>query len=215
MLIVGAGPVGLALAADLGSRGVPCLVVEQGKGRRSIRAPPRSTPARWSSCAAWAWPTRCATSARPTTFPHTALYCTTLTGFEIARIERPHHGGGGLDGRTARSGRSAATRSGSTRCCASCAVSYACVDHPATAAASRAARRARRPCGRDRARSRKRRAHRRSRRALRRRLQRRALADPPRARHRHERLVLSRLFHHRSSCARRNCGPTTAWARRR
>ena len=32
VLIVGAGPVGLALAADLGSRGVPCLVVEQGDG---------------------------------------------------------------------------------------------------------------------------------------------------------------------------------------
>ena len=32
ILIVGAGPVGLALAADLGGRGVPCLVVEQGEG---------------------------------------------------------------------------------------------------------------------------------------------------------------------------------------
>ena len=27
--IVGAGPVGLALAADLGWRGVPCVVLEQ------------------------------------------------------------------------------------------------------------------------------------------------------------------------------------------
>ena len=32
ILIVGAGPVGLALAADLGSRGVPCLAIEQGDG---------------------------------------------------------------------------------------------------------------------------------------------------------------------------------------
>ena len=32
ILIVGAGPVGLALAADLGRRRVPCLVVEQGDG---------------------------------------------------------------------------------------------------------------------------------------------------------------------------------------
>ena len=29
----------------------------------------------------------------PEDFPHTALYCTKLTGFEIARIERPGHGG--------------------------------------------------------------------------------------------------------------------------
>lgn len=32
VLIVGGGPVGLALAADLGRRGVPCLVIEQGDG---------------------------------------------------------------------------------------------------------------------------------------------------------------------------------------
>src|SRR4029077_20815953 len=32
ILIVGAGPVGLALAADLGLRGVACLVIEQGEG---------------------------------------------------------------------------------------------------------------------------------------------------------------------------------------
>ena len=30
VLIVGGGPVGLALALDLGWRGVPCLLVEQG-----------------------------------------------------------------------------------------------------------------------------------------------------------------------------------------
>jgi len=32
VLIVGGGPVGLALAGDLGWRGVPCLLVEQGDG---------------------------------------------------------------------------------------------------------------------------------------------------------------------------------------
>ncbi len=37
-------------------------------------------PARWSSCAAGAWPTRCATRSAPEDFPHTALYCTTLDG---------------------------------------------------------------------------------------------------------------------------------------
>jgi 2-polyprenyl-6-methoxyphenol hydroxylase-like FAD-dependent oxidoreductase len=34
-------------------------------------------------------------ASAPEDFPHTALYCTSLTGFEIARIERPHHGGKG------------------------------------------------------------------------------------------------------------------------
>jgi 2-polyprenyl-6-methoxyphenol hydroxylase-like FAD-dependent oxidoreductase len=34
-------------------------------------------------------------ASAPEDFPHTALYCTSLNGFEIARIERPHHGGAG------------------------------------------------------------------------------------------------------------------------
>ncbi|MGH7089529.1 MAG: FAD-dependent monooxygenase, partial [Stellaceae bacterium] len=33
VLIVGGGPVGLALAADLGWRGIACILVEQGDGR--------------------------------------------------------------------------------------------------------------------------------------------------------------------------------------
>ena len=33
VLIVGGGPVGLALAGDLGWRGIPCLLVERGDGR--------------------------------------------------------------------------------------------------------------------------------------------------------------------------------------
>ena len=33
VLIVGAGPIGLALAGDLGFRGVSCLLIEKGDGR--------------------------------------------------------------------------------------------------------------------------------------------------------------------------------------
>ena len=36
-------------------------------------------------------------ASAPEDFPHTALYCTSLNGFEIARIERPHHGGARAD----------------------------------------------------------------------------------------------------------------------
>ena len=32
VLIVGAGPVGLALAGDLGWRGIPCVLIERGDG---------------------------------------------------------------------------------------------------------------------------------------------------------------------------------------
>ncbi|HEY6256036.1 MAG TPA: FAD-dependent monooxygenase [Xanthobacteraceae bacterium] len=39
MLIVGAGPVGLALAVDLGLRGVSCLIIKHGPQDRAHRAP--------------------------------------------------------------------------------------------------------------------------------------------------------------------------------
>ena len=32
VLIVGAGPVGLAFAGELGWRGIPCLLIEKGDG---------------------------------------------------------------------------------------------------------------------------------------------------------------------------------------
>jgi 2-polyprenyl-6-methoxyphenol hydroxylase-like FAD-dependent oxidoreductase len=95
ILIVGGGPVGLALAADLGARGVPCTVIEQGDGpadhpRASVlNARSMEFLRRWGVAEA------VRTAGTPEDFPHTALYCTTLSGFEIARIERPHHGGRG------------------------------------------------------------------------------------------------------------------------
>src|SRR3984957_10225864 len=95
ILIVGAGPVGLALAADLGRRGVPCLVIEQGEG------PPDHPRASALNARSMEFMRRFGVAdavraaSAPEDFPHTALYCTSLNGFEIARIERPHHGGPG------------------------------------------------------------------------------------------------------------------------
>jgi 2-polyprenyl-6-methoxyphenol hydroxylase-like FAD-dependent oxidoreductase len=95
ILIVGGGPVGLALAADLGLRGAPCLLIEQGEGppdhprASAINARSMEFMRRFGVADA----VRAASA--PEDFPHTALYCTSLNGFEIARIERPHHGGKG------------------------------------------------------------------------------------------------------------------------
>jgi 2-polyprenyl-6-methoxyphenol hydroxylase-like FAD-dependent oxidoreductase len=95
ILIVGAGPVGLALALDLGLRGVACMVIEQGEG------PPDHPRASALNARSMEFMRRFGVAeavraaSAPEDFPHTALYCTSLTGFEIARIERPHHGGKG------------------------------------------------------------------------------------------------------------------------
>jgi 2-polyprenyl-6-methoxyphenol hydroxylase-like FAD-dependent oxidoreductase len=93
VLIVGGGPVGLALACDLGLRGASCMVLEQGEGRADH---PRATALNSRSMEfmrRWGIAEAVHAAAAPDDFPHTALYCTALTGYEIARIERPSHGG--------------------------------------------------------------------------------------------------------------------------
>jgi len=93
ILIVGGGPVGVALAADLGLRGTPCLVVEQGDG---LPDHPRATALNSRSMEfmrRWGIADAVRAAGTPDDFPHTVLYCTSFSGYEIARIERPSHGG--------------------------------------------------------------------------------------------------------------------------
>ena len=93
ILIVGGGPVGLALASDLGLRGTSCLLIEQGEG---LPDHPRATALNSRSMEfmrRWGIAEAVHAAGTPDDFPHTALYCTSFTGYEIARIERPSHGG--------------------------------------------------------------------------------------------------------------------------
>jgi 2-polyprenyl-6-methoxyphenol hydroxylase-like FAD-dependent oxidoreductase len=93
VLIVGGGPVGLGLAADLGWRGVKCLLVEQGDG---TIAHPRANAENARTMEFFrrlGIADKVREAGTPEDYPHTVLYLTSLTGFEIARIERPGHGG--------------------------------------------------------------------------------------------------------------------------
>ena len=121
--------------------------------------------ARWNSCAAGASPTRCASVGTPEDFPHTALYCTTLTGFEIARIERPHHGGSGPTADQPGAGAALQPDLARSDPARACAELLDCVDLRYRCRFE-SCREAARPCHRDRARSRARRAHRASLRAI-------------------------------------------------
>ena len=96
VLIVGGGSVGLALASELGGRGVSCIVVEQNDKPAHY---PRATAINARSMEfirRWGLADAVRESAAPEDFPHTALYCTALDGFKIAGLDRPNHGGRSL-----------------------------------------------------------------------------------------------------------------------
>lgn len=93
VLIVGAGPIGLALAGDLGGRGIECLIIEQSDG---VVYHPRATALNARTMELlrrWGLSEQVKRDGTPPDFPHTALYLTSFDGYEIARIERPSHGG--------------------------------------------------------------------------------------------------------------------------
>jgi 2-polyprenyl-6-methoxyphenol hydroxylase-like FAD-dependent oxidoreductase len=95
VLIVGGGPVGLALAADLGWRGIECTLIEQNDGTIEH---PRANAVNSRSmefCRRWGIAEKVRNAGAPPDFPPTVLYVTRLDGHEIARIERPSHGGAG------------------------------------------------------------------------------------------------------------------------
>ena len=92
VIIVGGGPVGLALAADLGWRGVPCLVLEQTDG--SIAQPKMLTVGSRTMeyCRRWGIAKEVRAAAIPRDYPRVSLYATSLTGKEVFRFEAPGPG---------------------------------------------------------------------------------------------------------------------------
>ena len=93
VLIVGAGPVGLGLAVDLGRRGVPCLVVEQGDGTFEFPRANAVNVRTMELCRRWGVADDVRAEAIPPDYPHTAVYLTSLAGYEVGRVERAGHGG--------------------------------------------------------------------------------------------------------------------------
>lgn len=94
VLIVGGGPVGLALAADLGWHGVQCLLVEQTDGGISNPRIIAENVRSMEFCRRWGISDEVKASGFPVDYPHDALYVTSLAGHKIARVTRPSHGGG-------------------------------------------------------------------------------------------------------------------------
>jgi 2-polyprenyl-6-methoxyphenol hydroxylase-like FAD-dependent oxidoreductase len=89
VLIVGGGPVGLALAGDLGWRGIPCLLIEQSDG--SIYQPRMDLVGirTMEFCRRWGLVEAVESSLYPRDYAQDNVYLTSLTGYELGRERFP------------------------------------------------------------------------------------------------------------------------------
>ena len=89
VLIVGAGPVGLALALDLSRRGVACMVVDKGDG--VIRHSKMGVVSIRSMelCRRWGIADRVRDAGFPEDYELNQVYCTSLTGYRLGISHYP------------------------------------------------------------------------------------------------------------------------------
>lgn len=89
VLVVGGGPVGLALAGDLGWRGHDCMLVERGDGR-VVQAKMDGVGVRTMEfCRRWGIVKDVESSAYNRAYPQDNVYLTTLSGYELGRQPMP------------------------------------------------------------------------------------------------------------------------------
>jgi 2-polyprenyl-6-methoxyphenol hydroxylase-like FAD-dependent oxidoreductase len=89
VLIVGGGPVGLAVAVELGWRGVPCLLVEQGDGTIADAKMFATGIRTVEFCRRWGFAGKVKDWGFPRDFPFDNVFVTTLVGHELGRIRLP------------------------------------------------------------------------------------------------------------------------------
>jgi 2-polyprenyl-6-methoxyphenol hydroxylase-like FAD-dependent oxidoreductase len=89
VLIVGGGPVGLALAGELGWRGVACLLVEQGDGAIVTPKMNEVNVRTMEFCRRWGIADEVRDCPFPADYPLDVAFVTSLNGYELGRMPRP------------------------------------------------------------------------------------------------------------------------------
>jgi 2-polyprenyl-6-methoxyphenol hydroxylase-like FAD-dependent oxidoreductase len=89
VLIVGAGPVGLALAGDLGWRGIPCMLIEKTDG--AIEQPKMDLVGvrTMEFCRRWGIADWVRDAPYPGDYPQDYVWLTALNGYELGREKFP------------------------------------------------------------------------------------------------------------------------------
>ena len=89
--IVGAGPVGLALAIELGLRGIACILVERHEGHPRVPRMSGVSSRCMEFCRRWGIADRVRNAAWSSTHPSDFVYVESMTGRELARLEIPSY----------------------------------------------------------------------------------------------------------------------------
>ena len=116
VLIVGGGPVGLALAGELGWRGIACMLIEQGDGTIVTPKMNEVNIRTMEFCRRWGIAEAVHNCPFPPDYPLDVAFVTSLSGYELGRMPRPPRWARRPEP-TARCGCRTARRCGSTRSC--------------------------------------------------------------------------------------------------
>jgi len=85
VLVCGGGPVGLALAIELGSRGVECVLVEQGDGTVPVPKMSQLSTRTMEFCRRWGIADQTKKAGWPEEHPADFIYVTNMIGYELFR----------------------------------------------------------------------------------------------------------------------------------
>ncbi len=91
VLISGGGPVGLALAVELGSAGIPCTVLERRDGSISVPKMSGLSVRAMEFNRRWGIAEEVKATGWPSDHPNDFVYCTSMSGFELARTKWPSY----------------------------------------------------------------------------------------------------------------------------
>src|SRR5512139_3614939 len=91
ILICGGGPVGLALAIELGTRGIQCLLVEQGDGSVTVPKMSQLSTRTMEFCRRWGIAEAAKKAGWTEQPPGDFIYVTTMTGSELFRQRFPSY----------------------------------------------------------------------------------------------------------------------------
>jgi 2-polyprenyl-6-methoxyphenol hydroxylase-like FAD-dependent oxidoreductase len=91
VIIAGAGPVGLALACELGQRGIDCLLIEKRDGVITVPKQSMVTSRVMEFCRRWGVATKVRNAVWPESHPRDFVYVDNMCGRELLRVKMPSY----------------------------------------------------------------------------------------------------------------------------